>query len=96
MLRRMREDLLGRNLWEEFPALSGRGLREVPYEAAESRLRTLRGVLRRRFGHWAENSCLISDGGLVSIFDISERKGPKRHCTRARRFKVLYEDNSSM
>ncbi len=98
MLRRTREELLGKNLWEEFPQAAAARFYEKYHEAAESGASVHFEEFYAPLGHWAEVHAYPSDDGLAVYFrDISERKRTEEALHESeKRFKVLYEDNPSM
>ncbi len=98
MLRRTRQELLGENLWEEFPEAVGSKFYEKYHEAAESGAHVHFEEFYAPLGHWVELHVYPSDDGLAVYFrDISERKETEEALHESeKRFKVLYEDNPSM
>ena len=97
-LRRKRQELLGRSLWEEFPEAVGAKFYQKYHEAAESGISVHFEEFYAPLGHWAEVHAYPSKDGLAVYFrDVSERKRTEEALYESeKRFKALYEDNPSM
>lgn len=83
LLQRSREDLIGRNLWEEFPLAKG-SIFERQYQAAVARQRTVAfETFYPPLGIWVEVRAYPSRDGLSVYFrDISQRKEAGRERDR--------------
>ena len=93
ILNRKPGDLLGKNIWKEFPQFLNQPFFKAYENAVSSQLYVFQEVYDRSVGRWIENHIYPSSNGVsILLIDITERKRKESNCIKLAKRNALILD----